>query len=164
MSTPESECLEKAIRLLSKTSYSKRRLSDKLSAAYDPLLVEKCIRELVHLGYLKEREECQIWLNHYLLSKKSKREIYYSLLKRGYEKDLISELLNTITAEREIENALLLVKNTKATVGNNDKAKEKLFAKLLRKGFSAEIVRIALKTYTNCEFESDFYENTDSLS
>lgn len=164
MSTPESDCLGKAISLLSKTSYSKRRLSDKLSAAYNPMLVEHCIQELENLGYLNEREDCQIWLNHYLLSKKSKKEIYYSLLKRGYDKDLISDLLQTVTAEREIQNALLLLKSTKPILTSNEKAYEKLFTKLLRKGFSTETVRTALKTLTNCEIESDFYEKPDSLS
>jgi len=164
MRTPESECLEKAMRFLSRSSHSKRRLSEKLSAAYDTSIVEKTLLELENLGFLKEREECIIWLNHFLLSKKSKKEIYYALLKRGFEKELITEVLETISDERELENALRLLKNTKELKSNTQEANKKAFARLLRKGFSAEVVRIALKNFNNCEFESDFYENTDSLA
>jgi SOS response regulatory protein OraA/RecX len=164
MRTPESECLEKAMRLLSRSSHSKRRLSEKLSAAYDSTIVEQTLVELDHLGLLKEREECLIWLNHFLLSKKSKKEVFFALLKRGFEKELITELLETISDERELENALRLLKNTKGLKSNAQKSNEKVFAKLIRKGFSAEVVRIALKTFNNCEFDSDFYENTDSLA
>ncbi len=72
------------------------------------------------MGFLREKEECLIWLNHYLNSKKSKRRFFFALLKRGFEKELISEELNNVSDEREVEIAVQLLK--KSGVTNSEKA------------------------------------------
>jgi hypothetical protein len=40
MKTPENQCLEKAMRFVVKNLSSKRRLREKLSAAYDSTIVD----------------------------------------------------------------------------------------------------------------------------
>ncbi|GEM_PF-5612356 len=164
MKTPENQCLDKAMRLLSRTSHSKRRLREKLSAAYDSTVVDSTMTQLESLGFLREKEECLIWLNHYLNSKKSKKEIFFALLKRGFDKELISELLDTIDDEREVEIAVHLLKKSGIQDSKQESHTVKVFEKLIRKGFSVQTVRLALKTFDNREIEADFYENTDSLS
>ena len=164
MKTPENQCLEKAMRLLSRSSHSKRRLREKLSAAYDSTVVDNTMAQLEVLGFLREREECFIWLNHYLNSKKSKKEIFFFFLKRGFEKELISEVLDTVSDEREVEIAVQLLKKTGVTNSEEANGTEKAIEKLVRKGFSVQTVRLALKTFDIREIESDFYENSNSLS
>ena len=162
--TPESQCLEHAIRLLTRTTQSKRRLHEKLSAAYPTTLIEDTLKELEARGMLNEEKDCRLWLNHHLMGSKSNKEIFYALLKRGYAKELVTKVMKEIGDDREIEVVQKLLQQKLSGKPKTEVAVQKAWLFLQRKGFSTNVIRVTLQQQKFEEELLSIEENTDSSS
>ena len=77
----------------------------------------------------------------------SKRESYAKMMAKGTSRDIITETLHSVEADEGEQIAALISKKYASRLQSEDGVR-KVYAALLRKGFSYSAVRDALKKYS----------------
>lgn len=150
MQDEEQKCLNRAVSLLSRVSYSKKRLNDKLRGKFAQSTIDATIKELEELGLYSETNEIGVWLRYYQGGKKSRREIEYALLQKGFPKNLILEQLESLDEQRDEEVLKILIEQLKNRNNLND---EKIFMRLLRKGFASNSIKKIIREFSSEDSE-----------
>lgn len=140
-----------ALHLLTDMDRTKDQLIKKLqSSEYPEDIIEKTIAYVESFGYLDDtRYACNL-----IESKKktkSKKEIYALMLKKGIESSVIQEAMDQYYEKEDsiyaIQKILTKKKYSPETMGY--KEKQKIYASLMRKGFSYDDIRHAVQLYGN---------------
>lgn len=140
---------ERALWYLDRTDHSERALYDKLTRA--GFAKESCAAVMAWLkeyGMIDDRRYAEHLAERYSESNVSQREAYQKLLLKGVPRELARE----VTAETEFDEAAQIRAVIEKKYRNklDDRASvEKVYAALVRKGFSFGAVRDGLKSY--CE-------------
>lgn len=139
-------CKERSLYLLTATGKTERQLRRKLleSGTYTEAIVEQTIDFLKRYHYLDDlayarrfAAECQ--------GKRSKKEIEKKLYERGVGREEIRLCLEELDADAEYEAARrFLLKKCRYPAETAPEEKRRLYAALVRKGFSGETARRAL--------------------
>lgn len=139
--------LEKATELLSRQEQSSAFLRRKLLARnYNAAEIDEALAKLKKYNYLDDAETCQRQFeNFYAEGKLSVRQIVVKLIQRGFDKDLIEQLIpdDSDEYERLVAGKWLEKKFTRGE--NFDKAKAWQF--LAARGFDGEIVSSAIEDF-----------------
>lgn len=139
------QAFEKASDYLGTRMHSKKELFDKLiKKGYDKTVASKAIEELEEYHYVDDELFAREFVSQN--RKLSKRMIENKLLSKGVSSSIIKEALSNIDDGGEIElcrEMALKYKRSKDITKEN--GKEKMFASLLRKGFSFETIKKATK-------------------
>ena len=144
MNKQKKTALQKATDLLARQEQSSEMLRKKLLIReYDAAEVEDALAKLKKYNYLDDAEACRHQFeNLYLEGKLSVRQIVVKLIKRGFDKNFIEQLIPEDSDEHERLTAEKLL--ARKFPANVDKAKVWQF--LASRGFDGEIISSVLHT------------------
>lgn len=143
---------QKALELLSRRSYSRRELKDKLlRRGADEQRAEDCVAWLCERGYLDDGEYAGAIARHYAAKGYGAGRVREELRRRGVERELADETLAELPEGTEKLDAFI----ARRLGDTNDRdSVRKVCAALFRRGWSREDIRAALR-----RFETDVEED-----
>ena len=144
----------RAVWYLDQKDRTSNELYKKLcQAGFDQKASAQVIARLQEVGLIDDRRFAENYRDRLLRENVSKREMLNKLFQKGVPYDLAKEVSSDLEVSEEEQIKALIDKKyrTKLTAENGA---EKVFAALVRKGFSYGAVRQVLKNYTEIE---DFY-------
>jgi len=146
----------RAIWYLDRQSHTEKGLYDKLiKAGFGKKASARVIARFSELGLIDDRKYAEYYAEKCLDNNISKRETYQKLLLRGVPKDLAKEILSENETDENEQIAELLNKKYRTKLENPENVK-KVYAALIRKGFSFSAVKDALKKYSEeLEYQSE---------
>lgn len=150
---PMRDCrraLELALWYLSRQAQSEKQIRDKLSRKeFEGEEIDEAIKKLKDLGFVNDQKFAQDFVRQSKLGKpKGKHRLRLELIKKGIDKEIITEVLETGFSEGEQEE--LIDSAAKAYLKKiknlpREKAYQRLMGYLLRRGFDYEKVSKAVK-------------------
>ena len=146
----------RALWYLDRMDYTEKALYEKLiKAGFGKRVSAEVIARLCELGVVDDRRYAERMAERLMESNVSKREAMHKMLLKGLSYDLIREMLDSgeIDEEEKIKN---LLEGKYARKLTEEKGTEKVYASLVRKGFSYGAVRTAMKNFTQ---ELEFCED-----
>ncbi len=143
---------QKALELLSRRSYSRRELKDKLlRRGADEQRAEDCVAWLCERGYLDDGEYAGAIARHYAAKGYGAGRVREELRRRGVERELADETLAELPESTEKLDAFIA---RRLGDPNDRDSVRKVCAALFRRGWSREDIRAALR-----RFETDVEED-----
>lgn len=155
-----SKAKNKALRILNKAEQSEKILRDKLSD-YEEDVIDEVINYLKECKFLDDKGFAQRMANdNTTFSRFGRNKIKQNLYKKGFDKDIIQDIISNIDEDEELENALYLARKKYKSIKNQDNRKvyQKLIQHLTYKGFSYDISKKAINSVLNSLDEIDEYE------
>ena len=141
----------RAVWYLDRKDRTAKDLYNKLClAGFDKKAVVKVIARLQEVGLVDDRRFAENYASRLMEGNVSKREALQKMLQKGVPYDMAKDVLAECDSDEGAQIEALINKKyrTKLIV---EGGKEKVYAALIRKGFSYEAVKNALKNYI--EFE-----------
>ncbi len=144
----KKSALMKAADLLAYREHSESELKQKLLARhYEPAEVDATIDKLKQHNYLDDAELCRqqfddLWTDGRL----SVRQIVVKLIRRGFDKNFIDELIPADRDEHELQAATLALTKKFTTRDENFRAKAWQF--LSGRGFDGDIISTAIENFS----------------
>lgn len=138
---------ERLLYLLKQRDYTEEELRRKFREGFYPEeIAELALDYGRSLRYVDDRRVAETYIRT-RSGEKSARYIKTALLNRGVEKELIEELLE---AEAPDESAQIYreLKKRRYSAELDAKAEQRIYAALLRKGYTYGAIRDAIRTYT----------------
>ncbi|MBQ6848168.1 MAG: regulatory protein RecX [Clostridia bacterium] len=146
----------RALWYLDRMDYSEKALFDKLvSKGFDKKSSSAVIAKLVELGLLDDRRYGEYLAQKLTEAGNSKRAAMQKMYAKGVPYDLCKELLEETEVDEESSLLRLIEKKYAAKLEDKDNY-QKVYAALVRRGFSYSAVKSALKKYTE---DLDFSED-----
>ncbi len=137
----------RAMFYLDRAERTEKGLYDKLvSAGFEKTACAKVLARLKELGLVDDKRFAENLRDRLLSANASKRQIYYKLTEKGINKDLANETLAYISSDEKEKIKNLIDKKYKRKLTDKNSV-SKVYAALVRKGFSYGDVRDALKQY-----------------
>lgn len=133
----------RAMHLLNDMDRTEDQLRKKLADGYYPAeIIDGALEYVKSFGYINDTSYAKRFIES-RKDKKSRKEIYALLLKKGLSKDLIEEALKEVWQEEDSLEAIRnLIRKKRFDPGKaTDKEKQKMLAYLLRKGYRYEEAR-----------------------
>jgi regulatory protein len=145
-----------ALALVSKRSYSSKRLQEKLiQKGYEHTNVVKAVKRLEELNYINDEKFSKNYAAYLSQKGKGGFAIKFELEKQGIDKDLIKNALELVKIESEpYEQIIKLLKaKFKSFDDKNKNEIRRTSAFFLRRGFSSEDIAKAFRKYKNISIE-----------
>lgn len=137
----------RALWLLDRYTYTERRLFDKLKqAGFGEEPSRKAVHRLKELGLVDDNALSVRFAQDCARRGISKREAYSKLLLKGFSSETVKTALNSAAFDEKNQLELLIRKKYKSKILSGET--DKVYAALIRKGFSYNAVREALKEYS----------------
>lgn len=153
----KSECdraKSRALWYLSRADHSKKALYDKLCRAFNPQAAEFATARMEELGLIDDYRYAKNVVAALCDANVSDREILRKLFVKGVPNDIAKQAVEENESNPQKQIAELLEKKYSRRLNREDDVR-KVFASLIRKGFSYGDVKAALKEYSekidNCE-------------
>lgn len=138
----------RALWFLDRADHSEKALYDKLLRAdISPEACARAIARLKELGLINDVRYAARLAERFIESNISKREAYAKMLAKGLPRDIINAALENTQADESAQIIALLQKKYKTKLENPENI-PKVYAALIRKGFSYSAVRDTLKNYS----------------
>lgn len=134
---------ERALYILKFSSRTELELRSKLKTGFhSEEAIEKAIEFLKEYHLLDDQEYARNYIELYR-TKKSRKEIYMVLQKKGIDKEEIRELLEEYVSEQDEEQKIRILLEKRRYKGSDASIEEKKkdVAFLMRKGFPYEVIR-----------------------
>lgn len=139
---------QRALWYLDSKAYTERELYKKLTEkGFKKEAVAKVIARFIELGLLDDRRFAENYLDRLYSKNTSKREAYYKMMNKGFPKEIIDELINSSSVDERQQIREILDKKYRFKLEMRESV-EKVYAALIRKGFSFSAVREELKAYS----------------
>ncbi len=136
---------DKATDYLAQRTHTKQEIINKLiKKGYKKEIAISAVKKLEEYHYIDDH----VFAKQYLLQNKklSKRMFENKLREKGVDKDIVSEVSNSIYDKDELSVCIFHIeKYIKSKDMSKENAKQKLYASLARKGFSFDIIKKAIK-------------------
>lgn len=147
----------RALWYLDRMDYTSKKLYEKLvSKGFDKKVCAAVLAKLCEIGIVDDRRYAERLADRLLTAKTSKREAMQKLLYRGVPYDLAKEVLSEFEVDEE-EQLAELIESKYADKLKGENGYSKVYAALIRKGFSYSGVRAALKKFTeDFEFSEEY--------
>lgn len=138
----------RALWYLSRSDHSKKALTDKLiKGGFSKESVDLAVERMEELGLIND-EALAVRLFEYFSSQKmSKKEIYHKLILKGIERELAKDIV-FCDDESESEKIKELLKTKYSSKLDSEENIKKVYASLVRKGFTFSDIKEALKIYS----------------
>lgn len=137
----------RALWYLDRSDYTEKGLYDKLiKAKFSPLISAKVISKLVEFNLLDDTRYAKRYSERLFESNTSKRQIYFKLCEKGISRELAKETLGLLPADETEQIKNLIEKKYKNKLKDKESVK-KVYAALIRKGFSFASVKSVLKDF-----------------
>ena len=138
---------ERLLYLLKQRDYTEAELRQKFREGFYPEeIAELALDYGRSLRYVDDRRVAETYIRT-RSGEKSTRYIKTALLNRGVDKELIEELLEAETPDESAQICRELKKRRYSAELDN-KAEQRIYAALLRKGYTYGAIRDAIRTYT----------------
>ena len=138
----------RALWYLDRMDYTEKALYEKLiKAGFGKRASAAVIARFCELGVIDDRRYAERLAERLKETNVSKREAMHKMLLKGLSYDLIKEILDSDETDEE-EKIKNLLEGKYARKLAEEKGAEKVYAALVRKGFSYSAVRTAMKNYT----------------
>lgn len=148
----------RALWYLDRMDYTEKALYQKLlRAGFSKKASAKVLARLVELGAVNDRRYAERYAERCYNSNLSTRETLHKMLEKGVPYDMAKEVLSELDTDEETK-LKALIEGKYAYKLSQPNGAEKVYAALVRKGFSYGAVRAALKKY--CE-ETEICEEYD---
>lgn len=136
---------ERALYLLKTKDKTEKEIRDKLRLEkYPDDVIEKVIEFLTQYGYVDDGRFAHHYLECYK-ERKSTRQIQSELLQKGISQECIRKLLEECPCDEEKAIQKYLQKKRIELSSVSPKETQKIYANLMRKGFSYEAIQNVLK-------------------
>ena len=147
---------EKGLDLLTRLSYSKKELYQKLKLKYGDPASERAIEKLSYFGYLNDEDFANMYAKYLFETKKFDiRRISTELKLKGIDREIIENVTKTL--DNEPITRIIEMLSTKFSNGFKDeKTKNRFIAKLQRMGYSWSDIKSAFM-----EFEINIISDDD---
>ena len=146
----------RAMWYLSRQDHSEKALYDKLiKGCFSPEASRDAVDRMVELGLIDDERYAARLCEFYSEAGKSLREQYAKLILKGVP----SDIARTLTAKNgdETDKIRRLIETKYASKLQSDEGVQKVYAALIRKGFSFSDVKVALREYSeNLDNSEDF--------
>jgi regulatory protein len=133
-----------AFRLLKFRSRSEKEITSRLKKkGFSPKIIEEVIRYLKGLDLIDDFQFALSWVNSRINRPLGLRRLTFELAQKGVDKDIINKVIDKTKEkydEYEIVKTLAQAKFKKSSGLDIFKAKRKVYAYLLRRGFSQETI------------------------
>lgn len=134
---------EKAFYILEHRNHSFKELVDKLKRDYSEEVAIGTAEKMQNLGLIDDESFAKRYANELVWSKRfSKNRAKYELVRKGIEKEIARDLLDSIDVD-EIEQIKLLIDKKYKLAYKDEKIKRKAIAFLQRYGYSFDNIRTA---------------------
>jgi regulatory protein len=144
----ENKAKETALRFLSFRRRTEKEIKDKLKTkGFDENIVKRTVEKLKEYDLINDLEFATAWVKERLEYKpRGKRLLRQELWKKGIKKEVIDQVLDE-SCQDEDKSALELLERIKNRYKNLEPqvARRRMYGFLLRRGFSYENVKNALK-------------------
>ena len=138
----------RALWYLDRAALTEKALFDKLiKAGFKRQASAAVIARFVELGMLDDRRFAFEFAERCAQSNISRREAFHKLCLKGVDRELANEALDFLETDEEAQIAELLEKKYRSKI-LSENGVQKVYAALIRKGFSFSAVRNALKKYS----------------
>ena len=139
----------RALWYLDRMDYTEKNLYTKLlRAGFDKKASAKVLARLCELGVVDDRRYAERFAERCVESNISKRETMQKMLQKGVPYDLAKEILSDIETDEDAQIKALIERKYSYKLSREDGV-QKVYAALVRKGFSYGAVSKALKDYLN---------------
>lgn len=142
----------KGLFFLSRRDYSKKELFNKLKPDFNQEAIKDALNLLESIDLLNDERYARIKAADLVALKGlSKRGILYELSSKGIDKELALLVVEDLVDDEENQIAQLITQKYYRYL-DDEKLKKKMFAALLRKGYSYSQINKAINSYNNGEF------------
>ena len=139
----------RALWYLDRMDYTEKNLYTKLlRAGFDKKASAKVLARLCELGVVDDRRFAERFAERCIESNISKRETMHKMLEKGVPYDLAKEILSQVETDEDAQIKALIEKKYYYKLSCEGGA-QKVYAALVRKGFSYGAVSKALKEFVN---------------
>ena len=149
-----SRAKSRALWYLSRADHSKAALYKKLCRAYDSSAAEKAVARMEEMGLIDDFQYAQNLSTALRDANVSDREIMRKLFAKGVPSDIAKQVVEELDSNPQSQIAELIVKKYARKL-ETEEGVQKVYAALMRKGFSYGDVKAALREYSenldNCE-------------
>ena len=146
--------LDRSYNLLMTKDYTEKQLREKLRGdAYPEDVIDVTVEKLKYERFLDDRRYAENYI-FWKAKERSRNRIFMDLAQKGIDSGLAEEVYRTLLEKNDIDSeanavAAFLTKKKIEPDELDYEEREKLIAKLLRKGFSYDSVKKALKGEIN---------------
>lgn len=148
----------RALWYLDRADHTEKALYQKLLRAGFPKKASaKVLARLVEIGAVDDRRYAERYAERCVEANISKREALHKMLEKGVPINLAKEVLNDIETD-ELSQIKALLEGKYAYKLSRDGGVQKVYASLIRKGFSFSAVKEALKVYSEELENSEEYD------
>ncbi len=138
---------QRAFWYLDRSSYTEKGLFDKLKkAGFNGKSCAEVIARLKELGLVDDERFASAYTEKLLSANTSKRQIYYKLCEKGISREKAKETVDNIDSDETVLIKNIIEKKYLSKL-NDRQNTQKVYAALVRKGFSFGAVRDVLKQY-----------------
>ncbi|NLL92923.1 MAG: regulatory protein RecX [Clostridiales bacterium] len=139
---------ERALYILKSSSKTKHQIISKLKDGYYPEdVIERIVAFLNEYSFIDDYEYATRYYNTYSGSK-SIRAISMDLVKKGVDKSIISEIVDSVDVDRETEQIMKLLEKKHYTEHIDDyKEKNRIISYLLRRGYEYDKISSCLNYF-----------------
>ena len=138
---------EKGLDLLTRRSYSKKELYQKLKLKYGDPASERAIEKLLYFGYLNDEEYARIYARYLYETKKYDiKRISMELKLKGIDREITENVTKTLDNE-PITRIIEMLSTKYANGFKDEKTKKRFVAKLQRMGYSWSDIKSAFSEY-----------------
>lgn len=146
----------RALWFLDRADCSEKALFDKIvRGGISKTAAARAISRLKQLGMIDDYRYAEHLTERMIESNISKREAYAKLISKGIPKQTVSDILAEAVFDELQQIETLIDKKYRIKLESPDGV-QKVYAALVRKGFSYSAVRTAIKNYTQQELDGDF--------
>lgn len=145
----------RAVWYLDRMDHTEKGLFDKLvRAGFSKAASASVIARFIEVGLLDDERYARNYAERLINANVSKREAVGKMLSKGVPYDLVKSVLDDTEADEQTQIKNLLDRKYRSKL-TAEKGAQKVFAALVRKGFSYSAVREALKSYIE-NYEEDY--------
>lgn len=138
----------RALWYLDRASHTEKALYDKLvRAGFEKTACAEVIARFVELGLVDDRRFAENFAERCIDSGISKREAVYKMTVKGVPRDIAYEAVDALDTDEEEQVRTLLQKKYLSKL-SSENGTQKVYAALIRKGFSFSAVKNVLKKYS----------------
>ena len=138
----------RALWCLDRAPYSEKGLYDKLiTARFSPKTAAAVIKRLKELGLIDDVRYAGRLCEYFKEKGLSRRETFHKMLLKGLPKEIVNDALLGCEIDEPSQIKTLISKKYKNKMESKEDT-QKVYASLIRKGFSYSAVKEALKNYT----------------
>ena len=139
---------ERVLWYLDRSDRTEKELRDRLRRGeFSPEVTDAVLERLKEVGIVDDRRYAMHYAERLSEANISRRESFAKMMAKGLDKDIINAALDSADADEGEQIKALLSKKYASKLSGEDGIK-KVYAALLRKGFSYGAVRDALKSYS----------------